>query len=323
MAFMNTIEQAGLMIVHTARTLQARWGARASQVLRWSVPVVLLTFLGYRLSQIGWLQIWHSRPASPLFYLVLPFVFFAQPFADLIIYRNLWNVGKEVGLPVMLRKRYLDNVMLDYSGEAYFYFWAVRKLDLQKNVLLHAIKDSNVLSAGAGFAMLWLMLVTLLAVGAVHLPALLSHQFWTTLSLASVPLLLCLVLVAGGRRVTTLTSSQIASTFAIHMVRSAAGLALQFALWWFSASLPSAVTCLQFVALQLVITRLPVLPNKDLIFVGTGIAMASMLNLSTPSIAAVLVIGTAADQLLGFALVGLPWLFEQFVFKRKDVRPAT
>ena len=65
------------------------------------------------------------------------------------------------------------------------------------------------------------------------------------------------------------------------------------------------------------------MPNKDLLFVGTGLAMAGLLKLSSASIAAVLIIGTAADQLFGFALVALPWFLDQYLLKREDAHPAT
>src|ERR1700761_3554861 len=137
-----------------AVTPKAWWSRAGLYLLRWGVPLVLLVLLGYRLTQIGWADMWSARPARIAFYLVLPLIFFTQPFADLLIYRYLWKVDKEVSFGVMLRKRYLDNVVLDYSGEAYFYFWAQNRMALPKSLLLNAIKDSNVLSAGAGVSML-------------------------------------------------------------------------------------------------------------------------------------------------------------------------
>ena len=68
-----------------------------------------------------------------------------------------------------------------------------------------------------------------------------------------------------------------------------------------SGALPTAVACLQFVALRLVVTRLPLVPNKDLIFVGAGIAAAGMTNLSVTPVATVLVILAAADLVLASA----------------------
>jgi hypothetical protein len=212
----------------------------------------------------------------------------------------------------MLRKRFLNTVMLDYSGEAYFFFWAKRKLDLKKGILLHAVKDSNVLSAGAGLAILCLMLLALVASGDVKLPAFLPAKVWTLASIGSLPIVLCLALVIGGHRVTALSRVEIASTFAIHVARSIAVLSLEFVLWWLSGALPSTLVCLEFVALRLLLTRLPLIPSKDLLFVGVGMAAAGLMDLSAPKVAAVLVTMTAVNQLQELVLVGLPWLFEQF-----------
>jgi hypothetical protein len=290
----------------------ARWGKVTLHVLRWIVPIFLLAFLGYSLTQVGWGHVWDARPRALGFYLVLLLQFFIQPVADLVIYRNLLGIGQPLPLSVMLRKRFLNSVMLDYSGEAYFFFWAKRKLDLKKGILLHAVKDSNVLSAGAGLAILCLILLTLVAGGDVKLPAFLPGKLWTFVSIGSLPIVLCIALVVGGRRVTALSRGEIAATFAIHIARSVAVLSLEFALWWLSGALPSTLVCLEFVALRLLLTRLPFVPSKDLLFVGVGMAAAGLMNLSAPKVAAVLVTITAFTQLQELVLVGLPWFFEQF-----------
>ena len=300
-----------------------RLGRPTLRVLRWAVPILLLAFLGHRLTQLGWAHVWDARPDAPSFYLVLFLPFYVQPIADLIIYRNLLKVGRALPLFVLLRKRYMNGVMLDYSGEAYFFFWAQRNLDLRKGILLHAVKDSNVLSAGAGLAVAWLMVLALVMGGDLQLPASLSGDLKTFISVGSLPLALCLVLVIGGRRVTTLSRGEIAATFAIHLARSIVALSLEFVLWWVSGALPSAFACLEFVALRLLVTRLPLVASKDLLFVGIGVAAAGLMDLSTVKVAAVLVIATAFNLLLEFALVGLPWLFEQIQLRRSvDQAPS-
>jgi hypothetical protein len=296
--------------------LNARWGNLPLQAFRWGIPIALLAFLAYSLTHLGWLHVWGARPSSLSFYLVLLLPFFVQPVADLVIYRNLLGVGRLLPFSVLLRKRYMNNIMLDYSGEAYFFFWARKNLDLRKGVLLHAVKDTNVLSAGAGLATVWLMLLALVADGVMKLPAFLTTNSWMILAIGSLPLVLCLALIVGGRRVTALSRSDIVTTFTIHLARSITALSLEFALWWLSGALPSATVCLEFVALRLLITRLPFVPNKELVFVGVGSAAAGLLDASAPKVAAVLVIMTAVSLLQEFALVGLPWLFEQFQVRR-------
>jgi len=300
--------------------LNTRWGRRIAQVLRWAIPIALLAFLARGLTQLGWAHVWEARPRSTGFYLFLSLPFFVQPVADLIIYRNLLGVGRALPLVVLLRKRYLNSIMLEYSGEAYFFLWAQRRLGVGKGVLLHAVKDTNVLSAGAGLAMVWLMLLALVASGSFKAPAFLTANLWTFVSVGSLPLFLCLGLVMGGRRVTTLSRGMIAWVFSIHLVRSVVALALEFALWWLSAALPSSAACLEFVALRLVVTRLPLMASKDLLFVGIGIAAADSMDVSAPKVAAVLVIMTAFNQVLDFLVIGMPWLLDRC---RRDAGQAS
>ena len=66
-------------------------------------------------------------------------------------------------MTVILRKRVMNTFMLDYSGEVFFFLWARGKLTLKPSMFVHGIKDSNVLSAGAGLAMVYLMTLLLLA----------------------------------------------------------------------------------------------------------------------------------------------------------------
>jgi hypothetical protein len=317
------MEELSLMLLRIRRELQravakvtARWGKPARCVLRWAVPILLLGFLGHSLTQLGWVHVWDARPDALSFYVVLFLPFYVQPVADLVIYRNLLRVGKTLPLFVLLRKRYLNAVLLEYSGEAYFFFWAQRNLDLRKGILLHAVKDTNILSATAGLTVAWLMLLALVASGDMRLPASLSANLQTFVSIGSLPFVLCLALVIGGRRVTTLSRREVASTFAIHLARCVVALSLEFALWSLSGALPSAAVCLEFVGLRLLVTRLPLIPSKDLLFIGVGIAAAGLMDLSALRVAAVLVIATAFNHLLEFVLVGLPWLFDQIQLRR-------
>jgi hypothetical protein len=287
----------------------ATWRARAVRIGSWLAPTVLLIYLGYRLSEIGWAPIWQARPAGWLYYEVLIALFFVQPVADLLIYRNLWRRGGRLGLSVFLRKRLLNSLMFDYSGEAYLFAWANRHLDLSRAVLAHAIKDSNVLSAAAGLSTVgvMLLLVTLTGGATFHFPP--QGQLRVYAPLVAVPLLvLCIVVLVGRRRVTILGGGQLATIFAIHLTRSLAGEGIQFALWSLSGAIASSAVCLDFVVLKLLISRLPIGPNKDLVFVGAAVAAAEMLSLPAPAVTAVLVTLTAGDYLLNLVLVGLPWL---------------
>lgn len=303
--------------MHSNQVTAARSWAEALRpvlgVLRWAVPLGLAGCLLYSLSRLGWAQVWAARPAGAMFYAVLLLPFFVQPLADLVIYRNLLSVGRQLPLTALLRKRFLNNIMLEYSGEAYFFLWARDHLSVPRRALLHAVKDSNVLSAGAGLVTVGLVLLALLSAGGAPLPALLTDNAWKLGFVTALPLVLCIALIALGRRVTSLTRRQIAVTFLLHLARSLSALSLEFLLWRLSGALPSMALCLQFVGLHLVVTRLPLVPRKDLLFVGLGVAAAGAIDADSPAVAAVLILLTATEQVLELIIVGVPWLMENRV----------
>lgn len=294
-----------------ARLAASRAGRFAVRLLRWGIPAALLFIIGRRLTELGWREIWTARPSNPGFYLLLVLQFFLQPLGDYLVYRNLWGRANTPPMAVILRKRLLNTFMLDYSGEAFFYFWAQARLKLKPGMLVHGIKDSNLLSGGAGLVMVYLMLLALLGLGGLHIPASLNTHSWLYGLAGTLPLILCAVLVLGHRKLTVLSLGQMATTFAIHFGRATLVLAVEFGLWQLSGALPSAVASLQFVALRLVVTRLPLIPNKDLIFVGAGIAAAGITNVSVTPVATVLVILAAADLILAATVATFAWLLDR------------
>jgi hypothetical protein len=287
---------------------QAGGRARAMRIAGLVVPGILLAYLTYRLTQIGWAQVWQARPRSWLYYLVLAASFFVQPAADLLVYRNLWRISGRPRLSILLRKRLLNSAVLDYSGDAYFFGWAAGRLALPRAAIAHSIKDSSILSAGAGLVTVWLMLLAVVLSGEVRLPIPPSALLWLCLGMTLLPLPLCVVLVAARRKVTTLSFAQLGSTFAIHLSRSLLSQGLQFALWLLSGALTSSSLCLDFVVLRLLVSRLPFVPGKDLVFVGAGLAAAQLLDASPPAVAAALMTMITGELLLNLGLVGLPWL---------------
>jgi hypothetical protein len=288
--------------------------------LRWLVPALFVAVIGYHLYRIGLSRVWLSPPTSPAFYITLLLLPALLPAEDLLIYRYLWRVGNLPLLYVLLQKRYMNNLVLDYSGEAYFFLWARKNVKRPDDVIAHSIKDSNVLSAGAGLGANAIVLLVVIAVTGVRALRLNGVGFGSAVLGAAIPAILCLALVVGGRRLTVLSRTQMATVFLIHFARSAGALTLDFLLWWLSGALPSAFVCLEFVALRIIVSRLPVVPNKGLLFAGVAIAAAGYMNASTPRVTAVVIIMSAFEQLIGFVVVGVPWLMGRFGLRDRLAR---
>jgi hypothetical protein len=300
----------GIFALVNAKT---SWLSPAGKVLRRVVPLLLLIYLAYAFTQLGWTQIWSARPRFWVFYALLPWAYFLPAIFEMLIYRNLWGTKNSPSLKILLRKQFLNSNLFEYSGEAYFFLWARKGLKLTNSWLMHAIKDSNILSAGAALAVVWIVVLVLGVTGGGTIAAFVSRHLLAFGVIAAIPLVLTLGLVIGGQRVTVLSRRQMAETFLIHFARCVIAFVLELVVWWLSMALPSLAACFSFVALRLFISRLPLLPRKDLLFVGIALASASLLKLSAPAIAAVFAIMFATDQIMGMLFAGVPWLLERKV----------
>lgn len=274
------------------------------QPLRWIIPAVLVFYICRQFLRLDVAHVWESKPTSILFYGALGLSFFVQPLADLTIYRCLWGVGRRLPLSLLLQKRFLNLFLLDYSGEAYLMAHATRDLKLPRSLVVHSVKDANILSAGAGLVTLTGLSLSGGAQSLLDLQSAPFSQAW----LALVPVALCGVLVLARRQMTALSFGQLAVVFAIQMTRSIAALAIECLIWWLSGALQDATTCIAFVTLRLLVSRLPLIPSKDLIFLGLGLKVLDGAGMSAAAVAAVLVLLPASHYLLNLALVGLPWL---------------
>jgi hypothetical protein len=308
---MPTLPRPSPETLQLLAAVKTRWIDPAAKVLRRVVPLLMIAYLAYAFTKLGWGRIWHSRPSSLLFYLLLPLCYFPPAIADFFVFRNLWGIENAPPLMILQRKQFLNTNMFEYSGEGYFYFWARRNLELPIGSVIHAIKDSSVLSAGAGLAILWIVVIVLGAVGGSTVGKFIADHLVAFVLIAAIPLLLSLGLLIGGQRVTVLSRKQMAETFGIHFVRGTIGFGLELAAWWISGALGSIAVCFSFVALRFFVGRLPLLPRKDLLFMDLVLATVGVLKLSAPKIAAVFAMMIASDQIMGILIVGIPWLLER------------
>lgn len=235
-----------------------------------------------------------ALPASPSFWLAIALLYFALPGADWLIFRKLWRLPA-AGFAVLLRKRISNEMLVAYSGEAYFYLWARRNAGLT-NAPFGAIKDVAILSAFAA------NLVTL-ALAGFALPflkelALGQYAAATMISIATMIALSALPLLFA-RRLFTLPRGTLVWITGIHLGRLfVTTAALGFA--WHVA-MPEAPLGLWLVlaTLRLVVSRLPLLPSKDLLFATIAIFL-----IGHDSAVATLMATTTALMLVGHLLIG-------------------
>lgn len=207
-------------------------------------------------------------PSSPLFWGVFAASYLTIPAADWVIFHHLWGVGPPA-FGALVRKLIYNELLLGYLGEAYFYTWARRHATLEATPF-GAVKDVAILSAIAGNVITLLML-------AVTWPLASATQLG--LQTRSVVLSLTVVLITSmaallwRRQIFSLPRRQLNFIFAMHVGRIVAVTALSALLWHLVLPIVPIVWWLLLATIRLLISRLPFVPNKDVVFAGLAVFM--------------------------------------------------
>jgi hypothetical protein len=257
------------------KTLKSRWPMIIAGILTLAMVIGLVR----QLLKSGLAGLSHATPDSWLYYAAFALLYLAPPVADYIIFRRLWRIPLE-GLGALMRKRIANEVVLGYSGEAYFYAWARQRAQMVA-APFGAVKDVMILSAMAG------NLMTLLSAGlAVGLPLFYPHiyaglppRYLHSLVIAMpVVVAMCLPFLIFSRRVFSLDRKTLWWVFAIHMLRLLATSVFIALAWHFALPGVALSAWLVLSAIRLVVGRLPFLPNKEALFSTVAIAMLGANN---------------------------------------------
>lgn len=259
-------------------------GASWQRWLSILLSAALLAATLVRLHQLGLAGIRAALPSAPLFWIALAGHYLALPVSEWVIFRSLWRLPT-AGLAALLRKLVSNELLLGYSGELSFYAWARRRAELTASPF-GAIKDVSILSALAGNVVTLAMLCAAwpfrAMLGLGHVPGSVA---------ASLGLLLAgsAALLLAGRHIFSLAGADLRRILAIHVIRIVAMMLLSGVLW--HAALPGEPLQLWLLlaALQLVVTRLPFVPNKDLVFATCAAALLG----GQPHVAALLALVAA------------------------------
>ncbi|WP_375394026.1 hypothetical protein [uncultured Sphingomonas sp.] len=241
------------------------WSAIAGTAL----TIAMIVGLGRQLLGSGLAGLGRSVPVDPRFYLCFALLYMSLPIGDHVIFRRLWGIPLGGGLAALIKKRIANDVVLGYLGEAYFYAWARARATMVA-APFGAVKDVSILSAIAGNA------VTLLMMG-VALP--LGHALMTTGQVqmlsgsAVIVFAMSLPFLIFSKRVFSLSRRVLWWIFGVHCLRLVAGSILIAFAWHFALPEVSIGMWLFLAAGRLLVSRLPLVPNKDLLFANFAILL--------------------------------------------------
>jgi hypothetical protein len=307
--------------------------ARLGKVFRLLFFVGVLLWLVLKVRAIGWQNVAAALPRTPWFYILFVVMFLALPVSEVWIFRLLLGRSLPGALPVFIRKRVFNSAFVGYSGELYLFVWARQRLGLASKTLLLAIKDNAILSALASAAITSGLLVIFMAsgrakwiadwlhsAGGMLIAALLAAAFLT-------PLLLRL-----RSRILSVSWRTAATVLAIHVARIMVVVLLQATQW--AVVLPAEPwgVWITFLTMQMVISRLPVVPNRDLLFLSAALEMSHVADGPRAAMAGLLLAGgslTQGSNLLFFLLTSferrrgaLPAANADLAFEQAVATPA-
>lgn len=236
-------------------------------------------------------------PRSPTFWIAFGGYYLAVPVADWFVLRRLWALSAS-GAPAVLSKFVANELLVSYSGDAYLYLW-VRKAMPKVVAPLSVIKDLAVISAlvGSGLTVTGLILVWPILPAAIP-------------SAQTSPLLLSVVvmLASGGLisffvgRIIKLPCADILFVVQADVARVLAQSACAMLMW--HMALPNAATnsLILLSVLRLIVTRLPLVPNKDMVFAAFAVATLGKHSEMVPTLVMISGFVVLAHLVIGGAL---------------------
>ena len=222
----------------------------------------------YEVRDLDFAQLVAKIPTLPSFWLLFFAYYFSGPVSEWFIYRRLWHIPLS-GFVALVRKLISNEILLGYLGEVYFYAWARRSTQIHASPY-GAIKDVTILSAliGNGFTLLILALLYplfhTLEFGGVANTAYYSIGF---------VLLTSLVIMVLRNRLFSLAGPDLRYIAWVHGARIIFTTAASALMWHLLLPEVDFRWWVLLAAGRLLISRLPFLPNKDIMFAALAIAI--------------------------------------------------
>lgn len=229
-----------------------------------SLAVILAVFHETRGLDLRYLSA--MLPASPLFWALFAASYFVTPASEWLIFRRLWGVPAS-GLLALLRKKVYNELLLGYLGEAYFYTWARRRVALDA-APFGAVKDVAILSAMTGNGVTMVLLAIIVPI--MGMARLGVDAAMVAVSLGVLVAISALAMVFR-RRVFTLPRQDLVMITQVHLARIAVTTLFNALLWHLVLPQVQLSWWLFLATLRLLVSRLPLIPNKDLLFAGVAV----------------------------------------------------
>lgn len=231
-----------------------------------AISLAIIVAVGMQFDRGRMVDTLRLMPHSVSFWALFLLAYAAVPLSEFVIFRRLWAIPFD-GFVALCRKMVSNEILVGYLGEVQFYGWARSRTDLP-NAPFGAIKDVAILSAMAGNLVTILMIVPAWPLLSALNLSVGGRAFAISALVVMVP---SVAMMVFRRRVFSLDTKDLWFVTAIHMVRIVGKIALTALLW--HLVLPGMALTYWFLlsTLRQLLSRLPLVPNKDVVFVGVAV----------------------------------------------------
>ncbi|TYP95022.1 hypothetical protein LX73_0317 [Fodinibius salinus] len=285
----------------TEEAKNQEWKSYLKKGIRYLLQAIIIGYLGYKLYEIGFRTVVESLPVNPFFYLLFFVIYFSLPISEIFIYGVKWDFRGFRAFLVFVQKKVLNTDVLGYSGEFYLFYWAKEKLGIASVEAMKFVKDNNILSSLSSTFVSVILLIFFLSEGHIDLADYIPQfennlmYLWIALGILVVGFIAykfrTYILSVGLKEALTISGIYTGRLIFINFVQV-------FQYYIAEPTVPWAVW-FTLMAVEIMSTRIPFLPSRDVLFASLALEMATVMNVPEAQITGVITANLILKKLVG------------------------
>jgi len=284
-------------------------GKKIIKYLTYAAQALIVLIIGIQLTDIGWGRILNALPTTPWFYVLFLFIYFLLPLSEALAYKITWGIPYWKSLSIFIKKRIFNKDVMGYSGEIVLMQWASLHTQKKKKQIFKDVRDMNIISSAASTIIAFGLLGILFLTGQIKaLDQFIQRDFLSGTSLIDYAIvgLIAIILIAVIARFRKYLFSMPAMTsfkvFSIHSIRMIVLYAAQILQWHLVLPDISLEIWFTFLSVNIIISRIPIIPSQDLVATGTNIEIAKVLQVPVAPVTGIFLVHDVLGKLLNFGL---------------------
>lgn len=278
-----------------------KWKEYLKKGIRYLLQAGIIGYLAYNLYEIGLSRVLHSLPLNPLFYLLFFLIYFSLPASEILIYGVKWNFRNFRAFLVFVQKKVLNADVLGYSGEFYLFYWAKDKLGIPAVEAMKFIKDNNILSSLSSTFISVVLLIFFLTQGQLnvedYIPQIENNLVYVWIGLGVV--VLGLIAYRFRSYILSVSLRDAANIAGIYTGRLILTNTIQILQYKIAEPAVPWTVWFTLMAVQIMSTRIPFLPSRDVLYVSVALEMSVVLNVPQTQLVGVLTANLMLTKLIG------------------------